>query len=110
MGQVGPNMISGRQVLDSVRGWRRELRKSWLIGGEGRARHTPKSQDCPLWYCFKTFLAIRMRCTHRRRPVSDLDETPVVRKVGEIEEGEERGCLTVRERKKDGSEGFPWVV
>lgn len=40
----------------------------------------------------------------------DLDGTPVIRKVSEIENLDAMGCVTIRERAKDGSQGFPWVV
>lgn len=42
----------------------------------------------------------------------DTDGTPVIREVGEIEEGEEMGCLTVRQRDAAATANpdFPWVV
>ena len=42
----------------------------------------------------------------------DLDGTPVIRKLGEIEDGEEDGCLTVRVRDENATANpdFPWVI
>ena len=41
---------------------------------------------------------------------TDLDGTPILKKVGEIEKAEELGCVTLRNRALDGSQGFPWVI
>lgn len=41
---------------------------------------------------------------------TDLDGTPIFKKVGEIEDAEELGCITLRNRALDGSQGFPWVI
>lgn len=41
---------------------------------------------------------------------TDLDGTGVIRTISEINDGIAAGCLRQRERKEDGTEGFPWVV
>ena len=41
---------------------------------------------------------------------TDLDGTPIFKRVGEIEDAEELACATVRNRALDGSQGFPWVI
>lgn len=40
----------------------------------------------------------------------DLDGTPVIKTVADIENLQADGCVQVRERAKDGSQGFPWVI
>lgn len=40
----------------------------------------------------------------------DLDGTGVIRTTNEIEAGVREGCLRIRQRAEDGSQGFPWVV
>lgn len=41
---------------------------------------------------------------------TDLDGTPVITEVGEIEDLEKDGWVEFRTRNLDGSEGFPWVI
>lgn len=41
---------------------------------------------------------------------TDLDGTPILKEVGEIKDAEELGCVTLRNRALDGSQGFPWVI
>lgn len=40
----------------------------------------------------------------------DLDGTPVINTIGDIEDLEDDGCVRVRRRNTDGSDGFPWVI
>jgi len=40
----------------------------------------------------------------------DLDETPIIRTVSELENLQEKGFVEFRTRAEDGSEGFPWVI
>lgn len=40
----------------------------------------------------------------------DKDGTPVIKKLGDVENLEKEGCVTVIQRPTDGSRGFPWVV
>lgn len=46
----------------------------------------------------------------RIRNGSDLDGTPVIKRLSEINELEELGYLDLIQRAVDGSEGSPWVV
>ena len=46
----------------------------------------------------------------RERNGTDLDGTPILKRLSEILEAEELGYLELLQRKEDGSEGFPWVV
>jgi hypothetical protein len=41
---------------------------------------------------------------------TDLDGTPIFKRVGEIEDAEGMGCARVVNRALDGSQGFPWVI
>ncbi len=41
---------------------------------------------------------------------TDLDGTPIIKRLSEIKELEALGYLELLQRKEDGSEGFPWVV
>lgn len=41
---------------------------------------------------------------------TDLDGTPILDHLSDIEDMEDEGCVTIRERNQDGSQGFPWVV
>ena len=40
----------------------------------------------------------------------DLDGTPVITRLNDVEDLEEDGCVQVRRRNTDGSQGFPWVI
>ena len=40
----------------------------------------------------------------------DLDGTPIIRRLSEIDELERLGLLDLIQRPEDGSQGFPWVV
>lgn len=40
----------------------------------------------------------------------DLDGTPVIKTVSDLENLEEEGCVQFRTRNRNGSQGFPWVV
>ncbi|MFQ5520314.1 MAG: hypothetical protein ACE5FK_02850, partial [Candidatus Methylomirabilia bacterium] len=40
----------------------------------------------------------------------DLDGTPVIKRMSEIEGLEGAGCISLQTRALDGSQGFPWVV
>jgi len=40
----------------------------------------------------------------------DLDGTPIIRTVSEIEELEKAGFVKLLTRNEDGSQGFPWVL
>lgn len=46
----------------------------------------------------------------RARNGSDLDGTPIIRRLSEINELESLGFLELNQRPEDGSAGFPWVV
>lgn len=41
---------------------------------------------------------------------ADLDGTGVIQTTNQIEAGVRDGCLRIRQRAEDGSDGFPWVV
>lgn len=40
----------------------------------------------------------------------DLDGTPVIKTVSDLEDLEENGFVEFRTRARDGSQGFPWVI
>ncbi|MFQ5990369.1 MAG: hypothetical protein ACE5K9_10685, partial [Candidatus Methylomirabilales bacterium] len=40
----------------------------------------------------------------------DLDGTPIIDHLSDIENLDANGCVTIQERNQDGSDGFPWVV
>ena len=46
----------------------------------------------------------------RARNGTDLDGTPVIKRLSEINELEALGYLDLLQRPEDGSEGGPWVV
>jgi hypothetical protein len=46
----------------------------------------------------------------RDRNGTDLDGTPVIKRLSEIQELESMGLLVLNQRNEDGSQGFPWVV
>ena len=41
---------------------------------------------------------------------TDLDGTPIIKRLSEINELEALGLLELIQRPEDGSQGFPWVV
>ena len=45
-----------------------------------------------------------------RRNGTDLDGTPVIKRLSEINELERNGFVLLRQRNEDGSDGFPWVI
>jgi hypothetical protein len=46
----------------------------------------------------------------RKRNGADLDGTPIIRRLSEIDELEALDFLDLLKRPEDGSKGFPWVV
>lgn len=40
----------------------------------------------------------------------DLDGTPVIKTMSDLENLEQNGCIQFRTRALDGSQGFPWVM
>lgn len=40
----------------------------------------------------------------------DLDGTPVIKTVSDLEDLEKEGFVEFRTRALDGSQGFPWVI
>lgn len=41
---------------------------------------------------------------------ADLDGTPVIKSLSDIRQLRSEGCVRLRQRSEDGSDGFPWVV
>ena len=41
---------------------------------------------------------------------TDLDGTPVINRLSDIRKLERMGCVRLRNRALDGSQGFPWLI
>lgn len=40
----------------------------------------------------------------------DLDGTPQIHKAIEVDDLEKKGCVVEKDRARDGSQGFPWII